>query len=348
MKNYTAWDIEPMKSLDGVSKEDILRHLIGWAILAPSTHNVQPWRFRIFPDKMEIELFLHPFGILPISDKVCREAHISMGCVLENLLIAASHYGLTAETTYSMSKYPEPIARIKLSDGDSFITKDFSMPILHLKHRAMNRGLYIQDKAVPKDFILEASRLASRAGLEFNLIQDAITRFVIAEIQYTADRYVMAKNDFRAELADYFLENDSTEPKGMPGNTFGLNDEMARRVSKELRKTGVFDHDLAVGMAMSARNGIRSSPVIGILRATDDVPYWWLVAGRVFQRIILVAEQMQLSVAVHAAIVEVNTFNELLRMRLGGPYRPIIIFRVGHSVDVGVHSPRYDVSEVLI
>lgn len=72
--------------------------LIRYATLAANGHNTQPWRFALTADSIEIrpDLARH----LPVVDPQDRELWISLGCALENLLIAARASGYAADVTY--------------------------------------------------------------------------------------------------------------------------------------------------------------------------------------------------------------------------------------------------------
>ena len=72
--------------------------LIRYATLAASSHNTQPWKFVIRPDAIEI----HPdyTRCLSVIDPGSRELWISLGCALENLLIAALAMGYAVDVTY--------------------------------------------------------------------------------------------------------------------------------------------------------------------------------------------------------------------------------------------------------
>ena len=50
----------------GGSAEAMLRGLIQYGIMAPSSHNSQPWRFRLQQDVLELRI--DPRGLLPVSD----------------------------------------------------------------------------------------------------------------------------------------------------------------------------------------------------------------------------------------------------------------------------------------
>ena len=75
-----------------------MREMIRYATLAANGHNTQPWTFVLREHTIEI----HPdfSRRLPIVDPDHRELWISLGCALENLLIAARATGYTAQVTY--------------------------------------------------------------------------------------------------------------------------------------------------------------------------------------------------------------------------------------------------------
>lgn len=78
-----------------------MRELIRSATLAANGHNSQAWKFAIRQNAIEI----HPdySRRLPVVDPSDRELWISLGCALENLLIAARATGYAAEVVYPES-----------------------------------------------------------------------------------------------------------------------------------------------------------------------------------------------------------------------------------------------------
>src|SRR3989344_3094210 len=88
--NYAPWDITIDDFWNLKTDSERFRFLIGFAILAPSTHNSQPWKFRIQDSTITILPDLH--RTLPVSDPHNRHLYISLGCALENLRIAADYY----------------------------------------------------------------------------------------------------------------------------------------------------------------------------------------------------------------------------------------------------------------
>ncbi len=343
MKNYDAWNLQILPTLPTDNRE-LLLHLVKWAVLAPSSHNAQPWRFELsLTNDLAIDILPVENEILPISDSSARQTYISIGCAIRNIIVAAKYYGfgLTISAGPSRGRYA---ARVKLfQDIQTFSARADSALMDAMIDRRMNRGKFIAEREVSAS-IIEAMRgpidRDEKKLLTLDFISDALTKSAIAEIQYLADRFVVANNSFRKELANYILPNDSKEYRGMPGSTFGLSDEMTLRLCAELWKDGSFDPNLAVGFAAAGRDGIKSAPLIGVISCPSDDYISWINAGGLLQWIALIAEKYGLGLSVHAAMVEVELFNKLLKLRLGRSERPTVIFRLGYPIENRPHSPR--------
>lgn len=109
-----------------------LRFLIRYAILAPSSHNSQPWHFRIAKDR--IDVFMDQSRWLKVADKDQRELHISVGCALENLLIAARHFDLAPSTDYlPHPANPMHAATVRVSEASPSTPNDL-FPMIVVRH----------------------------------------------------------------------------------------------------------------------------------------------------------------------------------------------------------------------
>ncbi len=105
LSEYTPWlnydqqannARRPLERYSTVSAQ--MRELVRYATLAASGHNTQPWKFAIKENVVEI----HPDYTrrLAVVDPNERELWISLGCALENLLVAARAAGYAPEVTY--------------------------------------------------------------------------------------------------------------------------------------------------------------------------------------------------------------------------------------------------------
>ena len=144
--------IEPWK---GPGQEaDARRWILGYAILAPHSHNLQSWIVDLSkPD--EILLRCDLTRLLPETDPYSRQIMMSHGTFLEVLDIAARERGLRAEITlfpdgpFGPDKLDQrPVARIRLTP-DAAVAKD---PLFaQILKRHTNRSLYDAGRAVPAE-----------------------------------------------------------------------------------------------------------------------------------------------------------------------------------------------------
>src|SRR5258708_8304354 len=95
-KNYEAWMInEKDFPLKGPLEEKI-RFLTGYGILAPSTHNSQPWLLKIEANKLIIKPDFTKE--LKVGDPNRWGLYISIGAFAENISHAASYYDIQTST----------------------------------------------------------------------------------------------------------------------------------------------------------------------------------------------------------------------------------------------------------
>src|SRR5215470_11008988 len=96
------WQVVERNFPAGRNTTQKMSFLLRYAILAPSSHNTQPWKFSIRDN--EIGVHINTDRWLKVADSDRRELHISVGCALENLLIAAEHFGYGHDLVY----FPDP------------------------------------------------------------------------------------------------------------------------------------------------------------------------------------------------------------------------------------------------
>ena len=144
--------IEPWK---GPGQEaDVRRWILGYAILAPHSHNLQSWLMDLgTPDEILLRCDLG--RLLPETDPFSRQIMLSHGTFLELLDIAARERGLRADITlfpegaFGAEKLDQrPVARIRLVP-DPAVSKD---PLFaRILERRTNRKLYDIQRPVPAD-----------------------------------------------------------------------------------------------------------------------------------------------------------------------------------------------------
>jgi hypothetical protein len=120
------------------------RGLVRAALLAASPHNIQPWRFRAAPGR--VDLFEDTTRSIGAIDPDRREVHIGLGCALENLLLAAGARGYRAGLTLLPDVAdPSHVARVDLAPAPPTASELYrAIPARHT-----NRGPYARRPVAP-------------------------------------------------------------------------------------------------------------------------------------------------------------------------------------------------------
>ena len=81
---------EGWRAMKWVCSKDI-KQILKMAILSPSAHNSQPWKFKVSGDRVSVYLELS--RMLSASDKHQRQAFESVGCAIYALFVVAGAHG---------------------------------------------------------------------------------------------------------------------------------------------------------------------------------------------------------------------------------------------------------------
>ncbi len=347
--------------------EEQLRELVALACCAPNSHNTQPWRFFIDPATGTITIAVHAGMILPESDPAGRQAVISVGCAIENILVAASAYGLHTRLSYisldKQSLYKGhrgnksiPLATITVRTSGSAsacAAGDDASLLPCIRTRKMMRAEFDPARLISEEVMDLLRTQTFTDGVSLHIVTDTTRRFAIAEFQGQADNYVLNARRFARELGDWLLPNDTASHVGMPGTTFGLDDLQALRIHRGLIGEEKLEPEDMLRFSLGGKMGLEKSPALGFFTAPNDDIAAWLATGRALQRTFLILEREGISSAVHAAIVEVRLINRIFAASLGTLTPLCAVFRMGYPKDPSVkearpHSPRLPLDEVLL
>src|SRR5512142_1875309 len=92
------WLIDESEFYELESHADQMAFLVRYAVLAPSSHNTQPWSFRVTRDGVEV------YGDYSrrcgVADPTGRELLMSVGAAITNFCAAAAHFGFEPTVMY--------------------------------------------------------------------------------------------------------------------------------------------------------------------------------------------------------------------------------------------------------
>ena len=338
--NLAAWEIDSSAFPASASAIDKARFAVGYAILAPSSHNTQPWRFIINGD--ELLVCADRTRSLPNIDPFDRELIISCGAALFNLRVVFAHFNIPVEiSTFPQSSDPDIVARIVFPDSGPKLN-DLAELFDAMTKRATNRGPFI-DEDVPNSIIEFLKSAAVSEGVDIEFARTPKEREHIAALIADADRRQFNDPRFRRELASWIHPSRSND--GMPAASQGLG--TLTDAATPIIAMAIRTFDLGNGVAAAHKQLAHGSPLLVVLSTPMDNNEGWLAAGLGLQRILLVAAKQGYCTSYLNQPVEVPDLRIRLANELSIVGYPQLVLRVGRGFPVS-HSPRRPTSDVLI
>jgi nitroreductase len=314
-----------------------LRFLLGYAVLAPSRHNAQPWIFEIEGD--EARLYADPGRSLAVADPRDREKLMGCGAALLNLRVAAAHFGFaTSVEVVAGSRRDGMLARLRLEERRPAGTDEEEL-FRAIPVRRTCR-LPLDGRDLPAGLVARLAREAAREGAVLRPVEEA-ERQAVAELVADADLRQWHDRAFRTEFAAWTRSAGSHSGDGMPGSALGLS-EVATLLQPLLLRVA----DPGALEADRDRRRVLVARALLCLSSRGDLPADWVVAGQALQRVLLRAAAHGLQACYLDQPVEVPELRERLRGLLGERAHPQLLFRLGYGVELPA-TPRRPVDEVL-
>lgn len=318
-----------------------LTFLVHYAVLAPSGHNTQPWRFRIADDA--IELRADRSRALPAVDPGDRELVMSCGAALFHLRVAMRHFGFAPDVArFPEAEDPDVLARVRLGarlDRRAAPTLEDDRLFMAIPRRRTNRRPFAP-RPVPEGELDVLRDAARREGAHLHVLAQASDKAALADLIAEGDRLQGGNPAFRRELAAWLEPNRSDRPDGIPGYAHGHGDLRAY-VGPLIVRT----FDWGDGQAARDRQLAEGSPVLLVLGTDRDDPPAHLAAGEALDRVLLTATAYDLSASYLNQPIETPALREAVAGLAGAAY-PQVILRLGYGPPVPP-TPRRPASDVL-
>lgn len=312
--------------------KDQIRSLLGYAILAPSSHNTQPWRFEI--TEGAVSLFADRTRALPANDPQNRELTISCGCALMNLRVAAAHEGMGV----SVDLNPDPDNSDRLavvsfhSDGSASPSEAGLFPSIEARRTYRKR---FAPREVPKATLNALVSAASENGCGFVLLESEEQRHKAAELVSEGDAVQWADPDWRQELAEWMHPRRQGDGLTVPGLVAPLAQAVVRTF------------DMGHGVGAKDEQLADESPVLAVLGTAADNRADWLAAGQALQRVLLVAHTHGLQASYLNQPIQVASLRPKLQKLLSQGGFPQILLRLGLP-EKDIHgAPRRPLDDVI-
>lgn len=217
--SHDAWRVQEADYPASGSTEERLRFLLRYAVLAPSSHNSQPWRFHITDGR--IDLYADPRRRLPIADPEDRELTISCGAALCHLRLAMRYFGQAA--TVEPAPDPEnPDLLASVTPAGPHAPDDTDRALFRaITRRFTHRGAF-QDTSVPPALRHMMQALVEREGAGLECLSRPESKAQVAQMVAEADRHQGGDPPFRRELAEWMRTGWSRRKDGLHARALGV------------------------------------------------------------------------------------------------------------------------------
>lgn len=336
---HRAWSISEREYPAGGTPSEQLRFLLGYAILAPSPQNTQPWRFRL--DGERVEVLEDPSRSLDARDPEGRERAIACGGAVYNLRVAIRHFGhgetceihpdpaqpeLVARVTRGAPREPAPEPRIFEA----------------MRQRRSWRQPF-DGRTVPADLVGVMQLLAEGEGARMISVDYPGVQRALAGLVAEADWRLSSDVAVRREAANWIRSRGINRGDGVPGTAMGMGPVESLLAPVTHR---VFNYGDT--RASRDRSLACEAPLVAALVTPGDSRTDWVMAGQAMQRILLHAVSHGLQTSFLNPPIQVPELRDRLRTLLSLDACPQVLFRAGYPSGTAHPTPRRPLEEVLI
>jgi hypothetical protein len=329
--------------------------LVAAAILAPSPHNTQPWRFTTGPSWLQV--YADDTRVMPTVDPYLRERTIALGAAIENAMVAAPAKGLAPTVTLlPAGPASDLMARIEVRPGHVELT-----PLAEaIPNRRTNRGPY-RPEPVARELLAELGALGGdRARLRWVVeagARETLGELLVDAAQAVADDDAMSRDGyswFRPTGAAVDAHRDGLT---VDGQGLAAPIRAAARLVPSLASRSMTD---AAWVKQTKNVHTKTAAAYGVVLVDD--PYDRadeLAGGRLAQRVHLTATTMDLALQHMNQITEridrdraagrpPGTAGRLAQILGADAAHALCLFRVGWPARPGQASPRRAAHQVVV
>lgn len=320
---------------------EMASELVHLATRAPSGHNTQPWRFSYSEDRITI----HPdlTRRLPVADPDDHELHISLGCALENLLLAARARGFYTDTEIFGPASPESIT-VTLTVGGERDSGAANLASAIADRQSTRRPF--DTTPIPIDVREELFDASHEPGVRGLIFTEPGRIRILADLACKACAMQAAEAGFREELLSWIRfsgREAEAHGDGLPSQTIGLPG-MPRWLGEPILRRAI----TPAGTASQTRKLIEHSPALMLFLVSRHDREHWVRAGMAFERVALTATMRGLKHSHLNTPCEVPQVRDELRQWLAcGDEYPVLLIRLGYG-GARPYSPRRPLKDVLM
>ena len=293
---------------------EVLAEAAAAAGLAPSIHNTQPWRWRVYPDRLD--LYAERSRQLTATDPDGRMLIISCGAALHHARLALAAQGWQV----TVSRLPEPtdtdlLARISLA-GQVPVTPEAMRHYQTTRLRVTDRRPVTRE-TVPRAALDALVKAATDEGAQLHVLHpDQVDELAVA-VAHAAT--VDAEDPAIQDELDRWTGGRRTEGTGIPDEAIPQRPPQTNVPGRNFARSGTLpiggEHDKTAAYA--------------ILYGETDDPAGWLRGGEALSAVWLAAVELGIGVLPISEAVEMPASRQTLRRALSFFGWPYLAMRLG-------------------
>jgi len=330
--NLSPWNVKENKFPVNGKMSSKLKFLLNYAILAPSGHNSQPWKFALADNLIEI---LPDYSKTRKEvDPLNRELFISLGAAAKNIEIAALNFGMMYEKDILNDKI---VIKFKNGVSLSSSTELFKAIV----KRNTNRGEYYV-KSIEKEKIEAINKIPGKDAF-IKIIEDKDSKKEVAKLVQMADIVWFKSRSLTKELTEWLRDDLETSKDGLPTSVLSLY-----KVAVEMKYLFSSDSEYAKKRAKKDSDQAINSPIIIAVATKEDKIKDWIEAGGVFETLALKLTSLGLNSGFFNTVVQLkNPRNNIAKIfKINGVVQ--MLLRVGYAKEKMIRTQRRPIDEVLL
>lgn len=326
--------------LGGLPKQILF--VLNYGVLAPSTHNIQPWLFKI--DGNIAEVRFNKKLSLPQADPLGRDACISLGACFENIILAGKYFKIfdRIENVFDFEKGIAGKIIFKENKEPNNFDGNFKELASSIRERFDARGPFAE-KIISEDELAKLKASDEEEGVNVKFLTDKKDIEKMAELTASGLREAHSSRSFRLELSRWINNNFSNKPDGIPGFSMRMPNLVSLILPIILKFT-----DLSGFLAPLNYKSILTASAVAVVTSKNNNHLAWFNVGRLAQRIMLKAWTLGYKCSIYIASVEIGDRYKIVQSLCHTDERPEFVFCVGKMNYSQKEVPRHPAENKLI
>ena len=339
---WRNWNSQSQNNLD----------LIRAAIVAANAHDSQPWLFRL--GSSSVDLYANTARNLGTIDPLLREMYISLGCALENLVLAAGAKGLAPTVTLM----PDTTDTTHAAHVDLIETRPGNSTLFRaIPNRHTNRAPYDTSHPISSETLSTLEALIDVPDVNVKWLTSDADRASFANLTIRATEVFIGDRQQASDDLSWYRNDWSqlqAKKDGITIDASGLT-PLTAALAKIVPVTQAQDDQ---GWLSNTQVQVQTAAVFGLLMIPNELDLAQRIrAGRIWQRMHLWATTQGLAMQPLNQTVEradrektaglTLDFSQALAMIQPAGWQIVFPFRLGYPTQQALDSPRLPAEQVV-